>query len=591
MNLRNFISISNRFTNFKIVKDKISSLRHAIAWSVFSIVFINAWAVPTMANNWINKNEHFIEEKKLTKFESGISWEKLELQEDEKISDKDNDASKIEKTHTLADISKKSWDNTYVFNSDVWDIDINTVEIWDFNFVEIRNWKQVQYLYREDPDSIFILLDWKDENIESIKWWSKIVLYTNEEFTYKSYLPPRKQYDSLQSELRFELYGKDNWNEDWFLEFNFPNRVIEQVAKIDEIIPSSVFYVILRDKNWDEEIIVRDRQTWKFNFENKNLAKIKRPIVLNWYSVKVLSLLDYYKLKQAEHKVLQFNFAYSKVLSDNYDRVNKKYKKSGKCWFNVRWALKSLLDLDVPDYWMDWYRYIAELDKLVEKGLLYKKYIWRPENAEPWAILAYQRYFWEKDTDRYKWWHVEIVLPKWYFHWPIQWSHWWSLTWPNDNTWFTWFAYYHPIRYTLKRENVWDVDEVYVDYSDVFLWETPDISLASIQTITDWNVLQFLTEKIKTSELDKEKLEDVVSIIASKDNIDPVVLQNLTIKLNGNTDILFDTIASQLDKTTYTLGLPFDQIDSYKLESYTKNLRILRLILSKIRENNLWEKV
>lgn len=380
-----------------------------------------------------------------------------------------------EKKFELSDISEKIWKSTFEITEDIstYNIDDLIPDI-DVRLIKIEtDWKE-QLLIREKHDTIFVDAKKDIKKIKNEDWthhfsypekritkvikiwvWTKISTYTDDELKFKPYKKTAiDQYYALTSNIRFELYWKKDI--DWNTEFNFPNKKVETEAKLEEIIPSNAEYIVL--KNWNtkkDSLLIKDEISWKLKFQNKFVEW--EIFVSNWDSINILSKNEFDWIIETENQIKEKAWEVSDIISDNYDNINKRYKWKNMCGTNVRWAIEKLFWIDIDNTNMHWFAYEKKMDELALQWIVKKVFIWKPQNADKWAILVYGKWFWKIDSDRYKYWHVEIVLKDWYFHSNnLQTTPWWSARYNISKSKFTWYAYYPILKNDIDFSNTND---------------------------------------------------------------------------------------------------------------------------------------
>jgi len=89
------------------------------------------------------------------------------------------------------------------------------------------------------------------------------------------------------------------------------------------------------------------------------------------------------------------------------------YKTWSKCWANVWEALIDFWVSWIPKTWRDWYKWTEILDK---NENFIKIIIDNPDNAFPWWIIVYDKWY-SKNELRRDYWHVEIKTNNWFWSW------------------------------------------------------------------------------------------------------------------------------------------------------------------------------
>ena len=302
-----------------------------------------------------------------------------------------------------------------------------------------------------------------------------------------------------------------NKTSDWNLA-NSLDRVV--IHPLDEVLIWDNFIKVLRNsqeiyakyintKNTDT-LIQRERQT-----KRQTVRSISSNVwnVSSW--IRNFKPINDWDFELGNNTMSSWNLVWQ-ILSNNIDNINTQYKNPWRCWANIRALLNTIWLDDIPSYWMHWYRYIDVLNNLAREWKISKVRVSNPSEAKPWAILVYNKWYWAYNSPRYKYWHVEAKTNNGYFWWGFSERHWWSITWSNSQTWFTWYAYY--------------VNNVNFNLSTGFFKDTNKIS----------SILSTFDTKISSND---NKRDNVVSLNNRKVSEDRSInLQNNVVQLKKTTN-------------------------------------------------------
>ena len=203
-----------------------------------------------------------------------------------------------EKPITFQDITKLTGVNQYTLNADI-DAEINPLTLVgkDILMIKVENpGKKAVYLHRKDGKSEFKVLKKAEMNIDFPTMDSQTVLslYDKKALDTKSYMSPENQYKSLSSDKRFEVYGK-NTDQNGFTPFEFPNKQVEKISKLEQITPEWFQYITLKSRKTGKEYdLQRDAKTGMFTFADSKF-QWKRALVFNGTAVKQISKADFEK--------------------------------------------------------------------------------------------------------------------------------------------------------------------------------------------------------------------------------------------------------------------------------------------------------
>ena len=110
-----------------------------------------------------------------------------------------------------------------------------------------------------------------------------------------------------------------------------------------------------------------------------------------------------------------------------------RYRSWASCWANVWEFLNEYWMAWLPSYGRDWYKWEWFLDN---NENFVKVWLSSPNEALPWWILVYAKWYWRWARTKYG--HVEIKTNDWYWYWWAEKKRaWWSV-----NSWFIWHVYY-----------------------------------------------------------------------------------------------------------------------------------------------------